>query len=509
MFDHELLKVLGSRNGLDDDRFFAGRVSESLSCAGLGVTAKVVWVSGPRRGGKTAFAQHLSRQFLAQNRGAKVVSLDASGVTTCDGLLEIVLASARFGGSGAPRARFESFADGTRTGPPTLLILDEFDRVALALGVDEQGLLRRMTTEERKLSYIFVSHVTPSRIVEEVSDEASRLVGIAQPVAIPVLSLSDVRTLFDKVAQPLAVPELADLAHRAWQDVGGHALSVMTILQKLAIFAMQGEREFDIVFDSLRTELLHQMASLWWDLKPGTRSVLLDDSAMNDNGSRGDASQEGFVSRRKEIIRPRLLIEASRNLGHAGSGYPVALGAEASATIRLHDAIYELNVWAKSRTGKPWFASTDEVRRQVQTMRSVHGEAEFAAVVNHLHKVVYEAAREADPARAANADPQRWRIPEAYRNGFTGSVGIKCLQAYRSFFDHDADFNREDDAKFDRHQKVSKAFTLALNKARPERAEDWAKAQAHLIGGLADALEMLLDTYRRAMPAVASPSPRT
>jgi hypothetical protein len=109
---------------------------------------------------------------------------------------------------------------------------------------------------------------------------------------------------------------------------------------------------------------------------------------------------------------------------------------------------------------------------------------------------VYEAGRELDPNRNPVSDPQMWRIPERYRPVFSGSPGMKCLLAYRSFLDHDADANREDDDKFDRHQKVGKVFMLAIGKVRPDSGHDWGKAQAHLVAALATAAEALLDMCR-------------
>jgi hypothetical protein len=494
----ELLKFLGSRNGVEDPRHFTGRQGELLACAGLGETTKVVWVFGPRRSGKTAFAQQLCRTVAAQHLGSRVLSIDASNVKTFDELLEAVLRTARLSGSGDPRSRFEGLADSTREGTPTLLVVDEFDRASISLGVDEQALLRRLTTGDRRLSYVFVSRMPPWRIVEEVSDVASRLLGIAQHVPIPQFRVDDVVQLFEMAAECVASPDLAAAARRCWEEVGGHALSVMTLLQRLTIAAMQGELDFDRVLDVLRIELLGQLSSLWRDLRPGTRAILLDDAVMKDATARSDASQEGFISRMKEPLRPRLLMEAGRDA--SSSVRPAEDSGEMAATARLHDAIFEVNVCVKSRTGEAWFASNDEVRRQHGTMRPVLNEKEFSWAVAHLYKVVYEASRELDPKRNPTSDPMKSRIPAPYWSILRGSEGMECLQAYRSFYHHDADFNRGDGAKgFDRHQRVGKAFTIAIGKERPGVAEDWAKAHLHLLRSLAAAAEALLNAYRQAV----------
>lgn len=416
------LELLASKDGLRDGRLFVGRRRQLSLCAGLGTTASAIWIWGPRRIGKTSLADELERQFAARFPEGRRARVDASTLHDIDDLLGAIVAQCASGSSARAdsdqRARFQRLAVSTSTGPPLLVIIDEFDRLAPRLWEADQATLRAATTGGRKVNYIFVSHIDPARIVEEVPTVDSRLLGICEIVRLGILERQDVFEFFARVGSELNRPGFADYAATVWPTVGGHPHSVMVLAHELACDDQTGSFVLEASLARRRAELLRHAESLLRDLSPPTRAFLRGSS---DDVCRSDALADGFFTQRGPV-RPALVVEALQSSGldfEAGS----ARLSEVELTVRLHDSIAEVNLNLKGRGINAWFESRDEVRRFSKTMRPCLDEARFEECVNHLAKVVYEAARMRDLTQG-DPNAMEWRIPPEFRGVLTRSAGL-------------------------------------------------------------------------------------
>jgi len=331
-------------------------------------------------------------------------------------------------------------------------------------------------------------------MVEETPDVASRLLGITISKRVGLLGLEDVEKLFSQVEKLLSIDGFSDLADRVWEEVGGHALSVMTLAHALAVSGRIDEDSVLDVLDRTRAELLGQMGTLWCDLSPGTRT-LLDNDAVNDDFCRSEAASEGLFSRRDGIVRPKLLNAARR--GPQATRHSRGSSNECwNSLFEVYERILEINTTTKATFGRGWFEATDERLRGRVAAKVSACESDLSDVVNHLSKIAYEAAREPDPAKGPAGDPMRWRIPSPYADTFSGSPSIKSIRILRNFFDHDPDIRRPIDKKADRYLEAGAIFRRLCDVERPHDSAHWARVHRALLAELSEALETVLAQVR-------------
>lgn len=483
-----LRDALAVRDAVEDERILFPRRRIMAALAGVGFVSKSVWLWGPRRSGKSTVARRLARKSATD--GLQVEICDATSVTTFDAFMEWALM--RLDGPRSPPHRGTRFRElGQAPGPPVLFVVDEADHLAAELDQDAQHLLRS-TVENGRFRYVFVTHRNPFRLVEEFSDVASRLLGVTTVQCIAQCTKSDVEEFFDGLAKSLVMPGLERAAEFVWTQVGGHAIAVTMLAHAIVIGGSANDPDLSEAFDDRRRELCEHLATLWRDLSPETRTLLLDPSRLDDAACRGDATNDGFVVRRT-ILFPELLREVSL----ARPARP-ATGFCWDLYFTLGEFVSEINLTLKSRArdGRGWFWATDEVRRGRSAIQLSRTSREFDDLVNHLSKLLYEAAREADPDARSGADPMRWRIPEPHREIYARHPGIRALRVLRNYADHDADARREPGERNEKHAEAGRVLERLCQRTRPATEADWERAHRALLVELHDALRALLESVR-------------
>lgn len=488
---NDLLHVLSVRSELRDHRFFVGRRRTLNRFSALADGRVVAWLHGPRRIGKSSLAAEMARR--AESRGARTSWIDASRGS---GGLEPLLRSAlvQLGeptGGGSVRKRFERMADSTRSKSPVVIVFDEFDRVAPELDLNDQALLRSMTTDRRRVSYVFVTREDPVRYVEEVTEVSSRLLGVAIVESVGMLELADVESLFAVWSTASGREELGGLGRRAYEMVGGFSQGLVMLGHELALTCCDDHR-VPLSIDDARARcgsaLMSELALFWRDLRPGTREALLSGGPANP-----DASVDGFV-RAEEVWRPELLLE----VGRRAPDVPVqpAVANPFGRAQRLLETVAAVNSTVKLNRQVQWFVPTDAAYQTFVLCRECRDQEAFGAVIDVLFKLLYEGARRVDKTMPPESNRQRWRIPDDVRGPFTSSVGMKALTTLRKHYRHDADWNREIDNINDRYADVGKAFDALCGVAAPHTPEHWRACQLNLLRELGDAVSNLLGAVR-------------
>ncbi|WP_375767762.1 ATP-binding protein [Archangium gephyra] len=498
----QVLEQLAVRNGMQRFNYFVGRtralnrlmgvVSQEQTTAG--------WIHGPRRGGKSSLARNLASE--AQQQGSTVVYLDASDLvpTDFDGLLERVLArippELRPSGSAPVRQRFEMLA-GRSADNSILLVFDEFDQIALNLGTDEQALLRRLKEEHKRFCYLFATRLKPSLIVEEVSDERSRLLGVCTPEKLGMMERRDVHELCKRVGRDLGSASFERWHEPIWRAVGGLGAAVMALTHALAVEQLEVEGELDAaqvedVLEQRREDVNGFLSGFWRDLQPGTREFLLEAGPAVSNEHRSSAKQEGFIDAAGSVIRPAWLIEVSNRLGRIPPEMQVGEGPNRVAkTERLHMLMAALNSNIKRLGYVQMFLHTDESLHYYPLNRPVRDQAGLKAAVDHLFKVLCEGARNSAGT---------WRIPEPLLTEFKASAPYKELVALRHFYDHDPDQRDDAERPSERYQNQGEVFRRHCGQPNPDHSDQWERVRDGLVDGLVDLLARL-EVRSRDLPA--------
>lgn len=490
---------LAARDGMRDDRYFVGRKEALRRLRGCVVARDrhqlgCAWIHGARRIGKSSLAFRLKAQGEAE--GSRVIWADASDIKphSFEELLERVCdradGLAQCAGESV-QSRFERLARSAEKSP-TVVVLDEFDRLAIELGTEEQGFLRRLAQENGCFSYVFLTRLDPTRLVEEVADHKSRLLGICQHERLGPLDERAARDLFRRVAKDLKEESLAEHFSLAWQRVGGAPICVMTLVQQLACSACEEPVNEDYaceLIEQKRAEVGMHLGSLWRDLEPRVRALLLErcEGEPLPEADHQAALESGFLSRGRLTI-PTWLVERGKALGgvvlapepsSGGGGHSKAF----DSAERLNSLVYRINASLLRAGAERGFETTDEARRWYFLVRTGGGEQALRDVVDHLSKVLYEAAR--------YPDGKRWRLPEELVEAYKKTFGYNAIVALRNFYDHDPHSGADQGRPSKRFQNAGEIYTRYCGKHSPVDDGDWLRIRDGLVGDVVRALEEL------------------
>jgi nucleoside phosphorylase len=478
----EVIRNAAVRTAMEDARCFVGRSLEQRRLE----SAKVAWIFGPARIGKSSLARRLCERA---GPGSLVVVLDASdlGPGDFDRLLGRALNRAAHDVSpgGDVRAAFAALAESSRT-RSVRVVFDEFDRLAMNLGEQEQTFLRKLAHEHAGFSLVVSTRLDPASLVEEFPTPSSRLLGISIQQLLPALERRHVFELFKRIAEDLDRSDFSRWATIVWERVGGHPVSVMTLAHALVCQELEEPLDDALALDTIERrheEVRTQLVSLWGDLKLGTRSFLLASPQDAGPEHRLQAKLDGYCSERAEV-RPQWLVEVGKKYGVVAATVPSFGGADGiwARAQRLDELIYSINVKVKRLGGRDFFETTNESNARYILTRAVATVQDFGNVVGHLHKRLYESACDENPQT-------RWRIPGPVTDGWKDSSGLKRLCVLRNHLSHDQNhkFTRDQaNTGYDRYGDVLR--DLCGDRA-PERVEVWCAARDALIDDLIRGLE--------------------
>lgn len=479
-----VLTRLGARQALTDFTYFVGR-RETLRELTGGGAGNNFWIYGARRVGKSTIARRIQRSV--NDEATQSMWVDLSDVTSShfECLIERTLRTTRFAGAGDSKARFESLARTATAERPILVVYDEMDNIAPNLRADDQAFLRRVASENIRFNYLFISRGDPQRLVENLSDARSRLLGICNVVPVGALRERDVRELCKRVAADTRCDSVIGIAPTIWEVVGGHTMAVMTLLHAVVARIEEGTltpADIHEAFARKKQVLQGELRSLWYDLTPATRAALLRErpSTVLDLED-GPLLIDGYLGS-NGVIRPSWLVE----VGSAAGLVPHAagVGSEVSGFAiaeRLHSLLYAINADLQRRRYPPGFETTSEMFRWGCLVREVRSEADVSWCVNHLAKIIYEGAR--------HKDGERWRLPDVIVKQLKATRGYQELVALRNFWDHDPSTGADVEKPNRKFQNEGDVYEGHCGHRSPTSVEDWTNIRDGVVRSVADAVE--------------------
>jgi hypothetical protein len=486
-------KSIGFRTPLFDDTTFVGRKREvkKLLASIEGSQVTPMWIWGSRRIGKTSLSYRIPK---GNNIHPIRLSCDQQKWQGLDSLCEFVAqaASSQLGielqGSG--KSLLRDLASRSKKNKVIVLILDEVDEIAINLEQEEQAFLRSTLQSNRFFGIVFVSRIRPSELLQDYSDESSRLLGVCEMIRVPMLSRGEVMAL-GIVAATLCGEQFPNsLFSWIYDRVAGLPVCVQALLREVLILAeelghlpadseleAEGERFFETVESDLQ--------GLWKDLSLDIRGELLSSGSSLAGARRRELLALNLIED-DQPIRPIWLVELGMDSGlitqtTSCSGF-IDLAGKLSDSLRICNEI------ALRMGHHNIFQTTQEAFRIFQLARPIKDERDLNERTNILYKLCVE---------STNSDKlpegDKCLIPEKFRPVYKKSQGFKTIVAWRNFHFHDASHDLDASEKSKRYAQIGAICCRFLGDGHyiPKDDSDYTKVYRGILSEIVDSVDRL------------------
>jgi len=440
MTDTDYIKTaqkIGFKSPLIDNFSFVGRKREitKILVSVLSTQVTSIWIWGPRRVGKTS----LSYQFH-QNADLKIIRLSCEGMQWkgIDNFIHLIMDKCdlkySIENTESPDMKLNKIANIATKDHHVILILDEFDLLAINLQQYEQALIRSTLQKYPFFGIIFITRVKPTELLQDFSDESSRLVGVCDIIRLPMLSRDEVSALIEIVEYFSNKKFGKWLSSWIFDRIAGYPICVQSLLRDILIFAdsinsfptqKELEKEEDLLYASCEEEL----RGFWRDLPLSIRKKLI--RKENDISAKEKREFRSLnLLENDSPIKPSWLIEVGKESGLLIRGQHLPEFIELAQ--RLNDSIKICNEISLRKGNRQIFQVTQQFFRLFELARPISDETELNERINIIHKICIESTN-------SNELPQEDRclIPKNLRPIYKKSEGFQTVIAWRNFCFHD------------------------------------------------------------------------
>lgn len=313
---------IGFKTPLIDEITFVGRKREIrriLASIG-GKQTTPIWIFGARRIGKSSLSYRLPKE-----EGLRIIRMSADSLEweDIDRFAERVSKEASrqlsIKTNATGKEILTEMAGQTNEKQRLLLILDEVDRIALNLQRYEQALLRSIFQQNPFFGIIFISRLRPEELLQDYSEENSRLIGICDIIRVPMLTEEEVCELI-KIVGGFCGEEIPPWVSRwIYNLVGGYPVCVQSLLREVLIYAdemgsFRSEKEIESREPLIFAAIHDSLKSLWNDLAFGVRKIIMGREEIISNSIRGELLSLNLLKEGKPLV-PKWLIEVGNEVG--------------------------------------------------------------------------------------------------------------------------------------------------------------------------------------------------
>jgi hypothetical protein len=475
----EAANHVGMRRFLTPDELaFVGRRREMriFESAIQGVQVKPLWVWGPRRMGKTSLSHAL---YCSQ--AAKIVRIscdeyDWQGIDDFGELIGKEVHSQlgmQLNGSG--KSCIKEIGKQSANNNRILLVLDEFDRFAVNLEMDEQAFLRATLQKYPYLGILFISRQRPEQLLQDYSEDNSRLLGVCGIIRMPMLEIIDILTLAKRLGTICEEDLPAWLSTWVYESVGGYPVCVQALIHEFLIMASHlgrfpSEEEFDEGSYAVRDSVNSDLTGLWSDLPRAVRTLLLTPSEeVPDKIIREFKAMGLWVASRP--VRPAWLLEFGTELNRTEEGHSVELIGLAEA---LNNGIQDCNYLALRKCKTQAFQVTQEVFKIFEIARPIKNTVHLNDRINTLYKLCVESVS----FNLIKNDEDRCLIPQAAVSAYTKSDGFQILLEWTNFTSYDLSHASESEESSKRYKDIGQIFSRYLG---PGHCKPTGKDECNII----------------------------
>jgi hypothetical protein len=336
--------------------------------------------------------------------------------------------------SGPGKAYIKEIGRKSANNDRTLLVFDEFDRFAVNLEMDEQAFLRATLQKHPYLGFFFISRVRPDQLLQDYSEENSRLLGVCGIIRMPMLERADVLMLLKRLGTLCEEDVPAWLSGWVYERVGGYPVCVQAMIYEFLILASDlgrfpSEEEFEEVSYTVMDSINSDLMGLWSDLPPAVRTFLL---------ARSEEIPDKIIREFKALglwidngpVRPAWLLQFGTELDRTEERQPTEFIGLAEA---LNNGIRDCNDVALRKGKTQVFQATQEVFKIFEIARPVKDELQLNDRISTLHKLCVESTN----SELQKNGEDRCLIPQAVRSAYKKSDGFETLVGWRNFMLHD------------------------------------------------------------------------
>lgn len=489
----EASQMVGLRSPLRDDPTFVGRGREvnKIRASLLGTQVNSIWIWGPRRIGKTSLSYHLPMEGGLTIIRASCDKCKWSGI---DSLIEFIAAEGqsqlniKFNSSG--KELLIELAGRAEKSQPIILILDEVDQIAINLEQYEQAFLRATLQNNPYFGIVFISRVRPGDLLQDYSDESSRLVGVCEIIRVPMLSRDEVSALVKIVEKHCGERFPEWLTAWIYDRVCGYSVCVQALLREFLILCYQLDSipsEIEVRshshawFEAISSDLF----GLWGDLSLNIRKVLLGAKDKFIGTTRRELITLKLATENEPLL-PSWLIEIGTETGILAE--PRNLPGLFGLATKLSETLELCNEISLRKGGNQFFQTTQQLFKLFHLARPVANEADLNERINLLYKICIESTS-SDKLPKEN----RCLIPEGLRSIYKKSVGFETLSAWRNFSFHDPSHDLEQGNSSKRYTNIGKICCGYLGPARhvPIDENDYNKIYQGVLADIVDSVDFL------------------
>jgi hypothetical protein len=487
--------MVGMKVHLVENVTFVGRKKElkKLKASLEGPQLTPVWIWGSRRMGKTSLSFRLSENSTFQTVRINCDVLEWKDMDhLADVLVQETNSQLGINLKKDGKVSLQELAKNGAGGERVILILDEFDRIAVCLEQNEQAFLRKILQESSFFSIVFISRVKPEQLLQDYSDESSRLLGICEVLRMPMLSSGDVSDLIRIVREICGITVPDWLAGWIYRRVGGYPICVQALLREYllqcSLYSMPIPEDemnrLNIFFVDASESYLE---GLWKDLPYLIRNWLLKDvTALS-----GSLEREIAVLNLMEgdtPLKPLYLVDTGAKKGLVAQDEHLA--EFIGLAERLNDAIKMCNEYSLRKGNPAVFQVTQQIFFIFEVARPVTNELVLNDRISKLHKICIEST---NSDRLPKED--RCLIPRDIRQIYKKSDGFEVLVAWRNFCFHDASHDLEAHRGSDRYKNIGQICCkyLGPNRYKANSMADFNCIYKGILSEVVDSVERLMN----------------
>ena len=433
----EAAKRIGFKSPLIDNQTFVGRKREInkiiVSTTGSQVTS--VWISGPRRIGKTSLSHQIPKEDSVFIIRISFEKYEWSGIENFNTHIYTSILKNDLQLSLKSEDCLSQIASNANCNRHLILIFDEFDKVALNLQKDEQAYIRSILQENPYFGIIFITRLRPIELLQDYSDENSRLIGVCDILRLPLLKRDEVNKLLMIVSAMIDEPIQSSFLNWAYQNVGGYPIALQSLIRSSLLIADELNHfpeHSDIVKleNQFYSELHSEITSLWKDMPFDIRKFIIEGLRLDRSPTIISELQVLNLLENDLPVIPSFLVKVGNEIGIT---YQNSLKPEyIESAEKLIDGIRLCNEISLRKGMRSVFQVTQQSLRVFDLARPVSDENDLSSKIGLLHKICIESTNSND----IKGD-DKCLIPKGPREVYKKSDGFEIIVAWRNFCFHD------------------------------------------------------------------------
>lgn len=491
-------RCFSSRGQLAPGGVFVGRRTElsQLSATCNPANVQSFWVSGPRQIGKSSLVARVP--FETETGGRRIdLSLADEPWQGLDGLAAQIFDALCVKPTTPNFAALFHYVQKSHS--PLLVVLDEFDLVAVDLRQQDQAGLRKMTDKIPHFGWVFITRTAPLQLCQDYGDVSSRLVSICNQIRLGFLSPVEVDRMVQEAAVRCDVSLGHDFADWIYQRVGGYPVVNQALLKHILLDAAEtgqspstsqlNRPEFE---SKLYQHVADDLIKLWADLHPSVKRYVAvgDPKVMADDETRTEMNALNLIQRSEPRI-PGWLRRArppsNQNI-HGGTAGLIG------SIDRLMNAFWFCDYHSMECVGKPFFLPHDRHAFYFQLARPLNSAAESRHFITQLHRMVVLASQ-----RSQNTLSDEPMLIREFHN----TNGWRMLCELRELLDSDKAATGTQ--AFDL-SRLSLGFLRSLDcETQLIHPEQFQRFQRNLLEKVADSVAGLADRMQQYANGAANP----